>query len=109
MSVEIAIRVPEGVRPDKIVSAVDRTIIDLGLIVTMRGSLKSFPGSTHWHLKRGRGRGTLEATWWPRMGKLWIKIQAGRTAPWIEEITPRFKREIESRLANRDSTLVRRK
>jgi len=108
MSVEIAIRVPDGIRPDKIVSAVDRTIVDLGLIVTIRGSLKSFPGSTHWHLKRGRGRGTLEATWWPGMRKLWIKIQAGRTAQWIEEIAPRFKREIESRLAKRDSRLVRR-
>ena len=108
MSKEIAIRVPKNTRPGKIVSAVNRIIIDFGLIVTMRGSLKSFPGSTHWHLKRGRGSGTLETTWWPQERKLWIKIQAGRTAPWIDEIAPQFKRQIESRLADGDSRFVGR-
>ena len=99
MLVEILIRVPQTITPENIVSTVDGTILDLGLIVTMRGSLKSFPGSTHWHLKRGRGRGTLELTWWPVRRRLWIKVQAGRTAPWIDEVSPQIKRKIESRLS----------
>jgi hypothetical protein len=98
MSEEIGILVPQNVLADKIISVVDRAIVDLGLTAAMRGSLKSYPGSTHWHLKRGIARGTLEITWWPEERRLWIKIQSGRKAPWIDEITPRFKREIESRL-----------
>jgi hypothetical protein len=98
MSEEIDILVPQNVRPDKIIAVVDGAILDLDLIAAMRGSLKSFPGSIHWHVKRGRAQGTLEITWWPEERRLWIKIQAGRKAPWIDEIAPRFKREIESRL-----------
>ncbi|HEX4056497.1 MAG TPA: hypothetical protein VHX86_19725 [Tepidisphaeraceae bacterium] len=98
MSKEIVIRLPEKISPGKIAVVIDRTTIDLGLTMTMRGTLKSFPGCTHWHLKRDRGRGTLEITWWPHRRKLWIKIQSGRTAAWIDEIAPRFKREIETRL-----------
>jgi hypothetical protein len=98
MSEEILIHVPEHITPDKIGSVIDKAIIEFSLITTMRGSLKSFPGSTHWHLKQDRTRGTLEVTWWPRSRKLWIKIQAGRTAPWINEIAPRFKQKIESYL-----------
>jgi hypothetical protein len=88
------IPVPKSIPSDKTILAVDETITDLGLTVTMRGSLKSCPGSTHWHLKRGCGRGTLEITWWPQRRKLWIKIQAGRTAAWIDEIAPQFKERV---------------
>lgn len=99
VSKEINIRVPASIASDKIVLVINSAVIDLGLNVTMRGSLKSFPGGTHWHLKHGRGPGTLEITWWPQRRRLWMKIQAGRTAEWIDEIAPRFKQEIESCLA----------
>lgn len=98
MSERIDIGVPDHLPADKIISVIERTILGLGLNVMMRGTLKTFPGSTHWHTKRGRGRGTLEITWWPTERKLWIKIQAGRTAAWIEEIAPRLKNQVESLL-----------
>ncbi len=98
MSEQIPIDVPQRVAPGKINFIIDKAIIDLSLSVTMRGALKSYPGSTHWHIKQNRARGTLEVTWWPQRRKLWIKIQAGRTAPWIDEIAPRFKQKIESHL-----------
>jgi hypothetical protein len=98
MSKEIILRVPANIALDQIEPAIDSVVIDLDLTVALRGSLKSFPGSTHWHLKRGRERGTLEITWWPKCRKLWINIQAGRTAPWIDEVAPRLKQEIEARL-----------
>ena len=98
MSVETPIHVPERITPARIGFIIDKVILEFGLNATMRGTLKSYPGSTHWHIKRGRERGTLEVTWWPQCRKLRIKIQAGRTAPWIDEIVPRFKREIELRL-----------
>jgi predicted nucleotidyltransferase len=95
---EIDIQIPANIPSDQIVAAIDATVARRGLTVTLRGALKTFPGSTHWHLKRGRGRGTLEMTWWPKVRRLWIKIQAGRTAAWIDEAVPHLKEEIESLL-----------
>ena len=97
MPKELVIRVPASIKTGKIPPLIDALITDLNLIVTLRGTLKSFPSSTHWHLKRDRGRGTLELTWWPDRRRLWIKIQAGRTAPWIGAAAPRLKQEIQSR------------
>jgi hypothetical protein len=90
MPESIDIQVPENVTMERVGFAIDKIVLDLQLTVTMRGTLKTFPGSTHWHAKRGRGRGRgrLEVTWWPQRRKLWITIQAGRRAPWIEEIVP---------------------
>jgi hypothetical protein len=98
MTEEILIHVPERITPDNVDFIIDKTIIEFDLNVTMRGTLKSYPGSTHWHIKRDRARGTLEITWWPQRRRLWIKIQSGRTAPWIDEIAPQFKQKIESHL-----------
>jgi hypothetical protein len=98
MSKELAIRVPAAVVSARIIRVVEKTVAALDLIITMRGGLKTFPGCTHWHLKRDRGRGTLEITWWPSRRRLWIKIQAGRTADWIDPMAPRLKREIQVRL-----------
>jgi dihydroxyacetone kinase-like protein len=36
------------------------------LRVTLKGTLKKYPGCIHWHLKREGERGTLEMTWSPR-------------------------------------------
>jgi len=106
---EIDIQLPTNIASDQIVQAIDATIGNCGLNVTLRGALKAFPGSTHWHLKRGRSRGTLEITWWPNVRKLWIKIHAGRTEAWIGKDVPRLKRKIESHLRRRPGSAVPRK
>jgi hypothetical protein len=98
MSKEIVIPVPPTIASEKIIGIIDKAAIDLGLAMTMRATLKSFPGSTHWHLKRGHERGTLEMTWWPQRKKLWLKIHTGRMATWIDKVAPQLKREIESRI-----------
>jgi hypothetical protein len=100
MSKEVIIRVPAGNASDKIVEAIDRAVTDQGLIVTLRGGLKSYPGCTHWHLKLDRERGTLEITWWPQHRKLWFTIQAGRSAAWIEKMAPQLKKEIQLQLGH---------
>ena len=53
------------------------------LMVSMKGTLAKYPGCTHWHLKRGRERGTLELTLWPAQRRLWLSVQEGRRAGWI--------------------------
>ena len=52
MSVETPIHVPERITPAKIGFIIDKVILEFGLNATMRGTLKSYPGSTHWHIKR---------------------------------------------------------
>ena len=70
-----------------------------GLRVSLRTSLKKFPGSRHWHFKFGDNRGTLEITLWQR--RIWCSVRAGRTAPWIELVQPKICQCIQARLATR--------
>ncbi|MGA2229927.1 MAG: hypothetical protein ABSH22_03285 [Tepidisphaeraceae bacterium] len=102
MPQELVIPIVARYDSETILHAIDMAAIEIGLSVTLRAELKSFPGSTHWHVKQGRQPGTLEITWWPKERKMWIKVQAGRTAPWIDEIAPRLKRKIESHLRRAD-------
>ena len=78
------------------IELIDDAIARHGLITTMKGTLKSYPGSTHWHCKLGREKGTLEITLWPAKQRAWFKIQAGRRAPWIDEIVPKIKQTLEA-------------
>ncbi len=78
------------------IARIDEAIEAHGLLATMKGSLKTYPGSTHWHCKRGRETGTLEITYWPTKRRAWFKVQNGRRADWIDQIVPRMKRSLET-------------
>jgi hypothetical protein len=41
---------------------IERCCEAAGLHVTMKGTVAAYPGSVHWHLKRGKEPGTLEVT-----------------------------------------------
>ena len=96
--VEIEIAVPAGVDVARVTKIVEEAAGSRGLSVTMRGSLAAYPGSMHWHFKLGKQLGTLEATLWPSGLRLWLSIQSGRTAPWVEATAHRLKSAIEARL-----------
>jgi hypothetical protein len=76
-------------------AAVDRACAEAGLLVTMRGPLAAYPGCIHWHVKKGRLPGTLEITWWPQSGRLWIKVANNRDGPWIDAAVGELRRRIE--------------
>ena len=82
---DVAIQITSHADCRAIERSIDRAISDTGLNVTMRATLRKFPGCIHWHLKRGQESGTLEITLWPQERRAWFTIQSGRTAPWIEE------------------------
>jgi hypothetical protein len=67
----------------------------LGLRATLKGTLARYPGCVHWHFKQRRERGTLEVTWWPQGRRLWLSVQAGRTAVWIEAAAADLKTALE--------------
>lgn len=45
-----------------VTQAIDDALAESGLTVTLRDTLKKYPGCRHWHAKSGRLPGTLEVT-----------------------------------------------
>ena len=93
--VELEVRLPSGADFVRTVDAVEACAARLRLLTRMKGTLAGFPGCVHWHFKRGRERGTLEVTWWPRERRLWLSVQAGRTAGWIEATAADLRAALE--------------
>ena len=96
--IEINIEVPENANTDIVVDSVERVCLQHQVNCTLKGTLASYPGSTHWHFKAGKQKGTLEITWWENKNRLWFKVADGRTSKWIEESLPKIKEEIEKLL-----------
>ncbi|MDN4593723.1 hypothetical protein [Polycladomyces subterraneus] len=92
------LEVPANCNFDHAKKVIEQCCREEGLQITLTGSLSSYPGSTHWHFKKGRERGTLEVTIWPIKNRIWFSVQKGRTSEWIEEVIQRLKHSIESRL-----------
>lgn len=78
--------------------AVEKCSRDLGLIKTMKDTLAKYPGSMHWHFKKPHVNGTLEVTSWPSYSRLWISVQDGRQAEWLEEAVPSMQRRLQNAL-----------
>jgi hypothetical protein len=76
---------------EKTIEAHCRTI---GLSITMKTTSAKFPGSLHWHLKKGRERGTLEITLWPSQNKLWFSMQDGRKGDWVLNTAHQLKEQL---------------
>ncbi|HLV98591.1 MAG TPA: hypothetical protein VKT82_07940 [Ktedonobacterales bacterium] len=70
-------------------------MVSSGLKMRMRGTLHTYPGSLHWHFEKPGERGTLEVTLWPARQRLWLSVQAGRRARWIEDALPHIKAQLE--------------
>lgn len=84
----VDVPLPEGRDLSALPAAVHQVCAAAGLTLTLTGTLKSYPGSYHWHYQRGRERGTLELTFWPAQRRLWLKVAAGRTSAWITALLP---------------------
>jgi hypothetical protein len=80
---ELPIHLPARASLARIERAIDQAIAACGLTVKLRGTLRRFPRSVHWHVKCGRERGTLEITLWPQESRAWFTIQDGRRGEWI--------------------------
>ncbi len=49
-----------------------------------RQSLKTKPGSVHYHLTCPGQTGTLELTIWPERQLIWLSVHANRAADWTD-------------------------
>jgi hypothetical protein len=78
----IDISLPSNHSRIAMLALIKHAIADAGLL-SDRLELHSYPGSTHWHIRRPGAKGTLELTYWPQAGRLWFTVHANRRADWI--------------------------
>jgi hypothetical protein len=82
---EIGIDIPSRVNDATILRAIEQAIGVSGLVVSMCGSLKKYPGCVHWHVRQSRAVGTLEITFWPLKHRAWFTVHDRRAAAWIDD------------------------
>ena len=92
---EIEFRVPRDLNLNRAGQLIEDACAALNLTIAMKSPLASYPGSTHWHYKNGKEKGTLELTIFPRDRRLWAQVQSGRKAAWIDAVLPELQRRIE--------------
>ena len=95
---EVELQIPDRVESDAVTRIVEQVCASHGLTAILKGTLRSYPGSIHWHFKLGKQKGTLEITWWERGQRLWFKVADGRTGAWIDDKLPPLKEQIEKSL-----------
>src|SRR5262245_41323065 len=79
---------------------VDELVSAAGLQVALKGTLRQYPGCTHWHLKRGREKGTLELTVWPQDRRIWFAVHENRHARWIDAMLKQLKSQLETNVTH---------
>lgn len=80
-------------------AALQTVVAFLGLEVVLEGRLATFPGSQHWHLKRGTDAGVLEVTYWPNGKRLWVSYHDNRIGEgWVRETAARLAAALEAEL-----------
>ena len=96
--IEIELSPPHHTKTANVEGVVERACAAEGLILTLKGTLASYPGCVHWHYKRGKERGTLEITWWESKRRLWFKVAAGRRGEWIEPTMEKLKKQLRKQM-----------
>jgi len=92
---EIELQIPDGVHKGDLIRCVEDVCVGNNLTCTLKGTLKKYPGSIHWHFKQDKQNGILEITWWETENRLWFKVADNRVSKWIDESIPKLKEEIE--------------
>lgn len=100
---EIEFTVPKDGDLTAAPNVIESVCLDMGLSLTMKSSLSTHSGSLHWHFRKQKEKGTLELTVLPSSGRIWASIQSGRRAPWIYELLPKIRREVEGRMQTGDA------
>ena len=97
---ETPIALPARLEPARVTALLDALLAEAGLQVTLRDTLRRYPGCVHWHLKRGRERGTLELTYWPAAGRAWLSVHRNRVAPWITPTIEALQQQLQECFAD---------
>ena len=93
--IEVELQIPDSLETESVIRVVEQVCAANELTCRLKGTLVSYPGSIHWHFKRGRQKGTLEISWWESGHRLWFKVANGRAGEWMPERIPQLKEQIE--------------
>ncbi len=93
--IEVELQIPDSIETESVIRVVEQVCASNELTCRLKGTLVSYPGSVHWHFKRGRQKGTLEMTWWESEHRIWFKVANGRSGEWMLESLPQLKEQIE--------------
>ena len=94
MAVPVGMSLSDAAR--HIEEAVDRA----GLRVSLRGTLAQYPGSLHWHLKRGKEAGTLEITLLNRERYIRFAVHENRAGTWTTDALAQLADTLRERLTD---------
>jgi hypothetical protein len=91
----IEIAIPTNHEPTILIEQIEHYAELEGLDVGKRMTLRTFPGSIHWHLRRPSIKGVLELTYWPGRRRLWFAVHSNRQAKWIAPTIERLRTCLE--------------
>jgi hypothetical protein len=90
MPTEFELSVPENAAT--VSKQVEELAARLGLECLVL-NLARYPGCRHFHLRKVGEKGTLECTWWPSAGRLWLSRRSNREGVWIDDAVRAFQDE----------------
>jgi hypothetical protein len=96
--IEVELQIPGGIETESVIRIIEQVCASNELTCRLNGTLVSYPGSIHWHFKRGKQKGTVEITWWEGGHRLWFKVADRRAGAWIFKSIPQLKEQIEKLL-----------
>ena len=103
---ETNILVPHSFEFTKVEQLVEAICTGDGLRMTLKGTLAQYPGSIHWHWKKGSQPGVLELTAWSRERRLWCTVHENRRGAWIEAAVAQLKTQLEASLQRAEANVI---
>ncbi|WP_053217459.1 hypothetical protein [Virgibacillus senegalensis] len=76
---------------------IEELIEHFALTITQRTTLSTKKGCYHWHTKKGRQKGVLEVTYWPKHGRISLEIADNRKAEWNLKLIPEMAEQVAER------------
>ncbi len=92
------VKLPSAADLRSVEGLVQKTCTARGLEMAMKTSLKSYPGSAHWHFRKGNQPGTIEIIFWKDGRRLWIAVHSNRAGSWTAEEMRGLKSELQEKL-----------
>jgi hypothetical protein len=91
----VDIAIPAGYDPAALIARIERAAAEAGLDIGERLTLRTCPGSLHWHLRHPGTKGVLELTYWPGQHRAWFAVHSNRRASWIAPAIERLRTSLE--------------
>ena len=93
---ELEIKFPINLNSEEIILRFEQAVNETSLSIKSRGTLKTIPGSVHWHIVDATKKGTLEATYCPNKKRLTLSFRDNHYGDWIDDAIVKIKKLLES-------------